>query len=102
MIQTDDYVMCVRKREIVERRPNGETICKEYYVPVEEEDIDWKKAFIELVENVGYYIDHKERWKYVGNDRWSDIYDGRLRPTSFMPSVVLCTLQRGKWEGESH
>lgn len=32
----DDYVLCEKKREVIEKRPNGETIVKEYYVPVGE------------------------------------------------------------------
>ena len=62
-------------------------------------DIDWEKAFIELVGYVDRYTnDGKNRFKYEGNDTWTDIYDGRPRHTDIMPSVLMVELHKGAWE----
>ena len=35
----DDYILCKKKQEVVERFPNGMMIVKEVYEPVGEEDV---------------------------------------------------------------
>ena len=35
----DDYILCKKKQEVVERFPNGKMIVKEVYEPIGEEDV---------------------------------------------------------------
>lgn len=35
----DDYILCKKKQEVVERFPNGMMIVKEVYEPIGEEDV---------------------------------------------------------------